>query len=255
MIIDSILLYWPSFIGATLIALVHLQLPRFSFMQKQDNLWLPASVGVAMAYVFVELFPHLAKVEEKLTNTEGNSLHEFLGRNIYLVTLFGFAVYLGITLLMETYRRKQNTSDVSYASAPAILKVGIATRVLYNFLIGYLLAEGPTHNLGLSIIFALAMAIHFVGIDWILREHFTALYDKTARFTFTAGIFAGWITGLVLEISDATLALWYALIAGGLIVIATIYELPKIQSFREYSFFCVGAGTFSALILTANYFG
>ena len=78
---------------------------------------------------------------------------------------------------------------------------------------------------------------------------------KPARFSFAAGIFAGWITGFLLEISDATLALWFALIAGGLIVVATVHELPRIRSLREYGFFCVGAGTFSALILTANYFG
>jgi len=98
------------------------------------------------------------------------------------------------------------------------------------------------------------MAIHFVGIDWLLRGNFTNLYDQTARFSFASGIFAGWLTGLFLEISNATLALWYALIAGGLIVITTIHEMPKIQSLRQYGYFCVGAGTFSALILTANYF-
>ena len=255
MIADSIMLFWPSFIGATIIALVHLQVPRFRFMLKQDNLWLPASVGVAMAYVFLDIFPHLAKVGGKLVNTEGNRLHGFLGHNIYLVTLLGFAVYLGIILLVMTYRQNQNTSNITYASAPATLKVEIATLVAYNFLIGYLLAEEPTHHPGHSIIFALAMAIHFAGVDWLLRGHFTNLYDQTARFSFAAGIFAGWITGVFLEISHATLALWYALIAGGIIVIATVYEIPKIRSPREYGFFCAGAGTFSALVLAAKYFG
>lgn len=255
MIADNIMLFWPSFVGATLIALVHLQMPRFRFMQKQGNPWLPASVGVAMAYVLVELLPHLARVGEKLANTEGNSLHDFLGHNIYLVTLLGFAVYLGIILLVETYRQNQNTSNITYASAPTALKVEIATLVAYNFLIGYLLAEQPTHYVAPSIIFALAMAIHFVGVDWLLRNHFTNIYDQTVRFSFAAGIFAGWITGFFLEISNATLALWYALIAGGIIVIATVYEIPKIRSPREYGFFCVGAGTFSALVLAAKYFG
>ena len=253
MIADSIMLYWPSFVGATLIALVHLQVPRFRFMRKPDNLWLPASVGVTMAYVFVELFPHLAKVGEKLANTKGNSLHGFLEHNIYLVTLLGFAAYLGINLLVITYRQNQNTSNITYASAPATLKVEISTLVAYNFLIGYLLAEEPTHHAAPSIIFALAMAIHFVSVDWLLRGHFTNLYDQTARFSFAAGIFAGWITGFLMEISNATLALWYALIAGGLIVVATVHEIPRIRSLREYSFFCIGAGTFSALILTAEH--
>jgi len=135
MITDSAMLYWPSFVGATLIALVHLQMPQFRFMQKQGNPWLPASVGVAMAYVFVDLFPHLAKVGGKLANTEGNILHGFLGHNIYLVSLLGFAVFLGVNLLVVTYRQNQNTSNITYASAPATLKVEIVALVAYNFLI------------------------------------------------------------------------------------------------------------------------
>ena len=255
MMADSIMLFWPSFIGVSVIALVHLQVPRFRFMRKQDNLWLPASVGVTMAYVFVDIFPHLAKVGGKLVNTEENSLHGFLGHNIYLVSLLGFAVYLGIILLVRTYRQNQSASHITYASAPATVKVEIATLVAYNFLIGYLLAEQPTHRPEPSIIFALAMTIHLAGVDWLVRVHFTNLYDQTARFGFAAAIFAGWITGVLLEISDATLALWYALIAGGIIVIATVHEIPKIRSPREYGFFCVGAGVFSALVLAAKYFG
>ena len=131
----------------------------------------------------------------------------------------------------------------------------IASLAAYNFLIGYLLAEEPAHHPVHAIIFALAMAIHLTGVDWLLRDNFTNLYDKTARFGFAAAIVAGWITGVLLEISDATLALWYALIAGGIIVIATVYEIPKIRSLREYGFFCVGAGVFSALVLVAKYFG
>ena len=254
MIADSIMLFWPSFIGVSVIALVHLQVPRFHFMRKQDNLWLPASVGVTMAYVFVDIFPHLAKVGGKLVNTEGNSLHGFLGHNIYLVSLLGFAVYLGIILLVRTYRQNQNPSNITYASAPATVKLEIASLVAYNFLIGDLLAVEPAHHPVHAIIFALAMAIHLAGVDWLLRNHFTNLYDQTARFAFAAAIFAGWITGVLLEISQATLALWYALIAGGIIVIATVYEIPKIRSPREYAFFCVGAGVFSALVLAAKYF-
>ena len=55
--LNSIMPFLPSFIGTTVIVFVHLQTPRFRFMRKQDNLWLPASVGIAMAYVFVDILP------------------------------------------------------------------------------------------------------------------------------------------------------------------------------------------------------
>ena len=67
----TIVRFGPSLIGATFIALVHLLAPRFGFMRKPDNPWLPASAGVAIAYVFMDIFPHLAKSREKLANVGG----------------------------------------------------------------------------------------------------------------------------------------------------------------------------------------
>ena len=63
----NILLFWPSFVGATMIALVHLLTPHFRFMHQPGNRWVPASAGIALAYVFMDIFPHLAKMQSKLS--------------------------------------------------------------------------------------------------------------------------------------------------------------------------------------------
>ena len=99
------------------------------------------------------------------------------------------------------------------------------------------------------------MAMHFAGIDGLVHEHSPNTYDRSVRFVFVASAYIGWITGVVLEISDATLALNYAFLAGGLIVITTVLELPQIRNRRQYGAFIVGAGVFSALILAIERFG
>lgn len=147
---EAIVRYWPSLIGATFVALVHLLVPRFRLMRKPDNPWVPASAGVAIAYVFMDIFPHLAKSREKLGNVSDSGVYGFL--------------------------------------------------------------------------------THVVGLDSLLREHFRNLYDRAARFVFAASVYAGWFTGVVVEISDTTLALWFSFLAGGIIVTATVYELPRIRS-------------------------
>ena len=222
-------------------------------MWKPDNPWLPASAGVAIAYVFMDIFPHLAKSREKLANVTDGSVYGFLTHNVYLVALAGFAIYLGIILLEMTYRQNQS-AEISLASAPVTVKVEITSLVAYNFLIGYLLAEQLTHRPEPVILFALAMAIHMAGIDCLLRDHFSNLYDRALRFAFTASLYAGWLTGVVVEISDATLALWFSFLAGGIIVVATVLELPKIRSPRQYTFFCAGACCFSVLVLAVENF-
>ena len=99
------------------------------------------------------------------------------------------------------------------------------------------------------------MAIHFAGDDSLVREHSPQLYDRSIRFFLTVTVYAGWLAGVMMEIADATLSLWYSFLAGGMIVVATVYELPHIRSHRQYAFFLVGAGIFSALVLAIHYFG
>ncbi len=224
-------------------------------MRKEGNPWLPASAGVAIAYVFMDVFPHLAKSQEKLGAIVEGSVFGFLAHHVYLVALAGFAFYLGIIVLEMTFRRNQSGSEILFASAPATVTAEAASLAAYNYLIGYLLAEQLTHRAEPVILFALAMAIHVAGLDCLIREHFPKVYDRTARFVFAVSVYAGCITGIVVEIGDATLALWFAFLAGGIIVVATVYELPGIRSARQYCAFCTGVGAFSALILVVEYLG
>ena len=247
--------FLPSFLGATLIALVHLLTPRFRFMHTQDNLWVPTSAGVALAYVFVDIFPHLARVQAKLADTEQSTLYGFLTHNIYLVGLAGFAVYLGIILLEITYRNGQKAVDIGFKSAPGSVKIECASLLAYNFLIGYLLSEQITHRPEPVILFGIAMAIHIAGINHVFQDHFPVIFVHTMRFALAAGVYAGWTAGVAIEVSDGTLALWYSSLAGGLIVVATVYELPQVRSPRQYGAFLIGMGAFSALVLVIDFFG
>ena len=222
-------------------------------MRRPANLWLPGSVGVAIAYVFMDIFPHLAKAQAKLTVSD-STIYGFLVHNVYLLALAGFAIYLAVILMVRSFRKDGTASGVTFKSAPVTVQIETVSVVAYNFLIGYLLAEQVTHQPEAVILFAIAMAIHFVGFDSLIHAHFPALYEQSARFTYGAGVYAGWVTGLVVEITDATLALFYSFLAGGIIVVATVYELPGIRSRKQYESFVIGAAVFSGLILAVDYF-
>jgi len=250
----SIMLFWPAFVGATIIALVHLLIPRFRIVRKPDNPWVPASAGVALAYVFMDIFPHLAKVQKRLGDIESNNLYVFLENNVYLMALAGFCMYLGIIMLSIAYRQDHATSELTYRSSPAIVKIETFSLALYNFLIGYLLSEQLTHRPEPVILFAAAMAIHLAGVDFLIREYYRNLYDRSARFLFIIGVYAGWLTGVLIELSDAALAVIYAFLAGGIMVVATVYELPGIRTKKQYVSFLCGATIFSVLVLAIGYF-
>ena len=252
---DQIMQFWPSLIGVALIVLAHLFAPHLHFMRKPDNIWVPASVGVALAYVFMDIFPHLAKSKTKLVPTGDNPVYEFLTHNIYLVGLAGFTVYLGIILSEMIFRNNTAADEITFRSVPTVIKIEFISLMTYNFLVGYLLSEHVTHRPEPAMLFGLAMATHFAGLNHLTRGHFPKLYDDLLRYVFAVAVLAGWIAGVALEISATTRALWYSFLAGGIIVVAAVYELPHIQSYRQYLAFVIGAGLFSLMILSINYYG
>jgi len=252
---DNILVFWPSFVGATLIALVHLLTSHFRFIRQPNNPWVPASAGIALAYVLMDIFPHLAKMQSKLPTIFESDVYGSPTHIAYLVCLIGFAVYLGVFLSVKRYLAGRALSEISFDSPPAPIKIVNASLVAYSFLIGYLLSEQVTHRPEPVLLFGAAMAMHFAGIDGLIHEQVPNHYDRSVRFMFVASVYIGWITGIVLEISDATLTLWYAFLAGGLIVITTVIELPHIGSRMQYGAFIIGTGVFSAFILAIERFG
>ncbi len=246
---NAVLLFWPSLVGAAMIMLVHLLVPQFEFMRKPSNIWVPASAGVALAYVFMDIFPHLAKSKAKLVSTGDSPVYEFLTQHIYFVSFVGFAVYLGIVLSDIIFHKENATADLTFRSAPVVIQFECISLAGYSFLIGYLLSEHITHRAEPAMLFGLAMAIHFAGLDYLMRGHFPRLYDGMLRYALAASVLAGWLTGVVLEISNARLELWYSFLAGGIIVVAAVYELPHIHTRRQYCAFLVGSGVFSLIIL------
>ena len=65
----TILPYVVSFLAVSLIAFVHLIVPRLRVTLLDESLWLHASAGVAVSYVFVDILPHLASYHDTLATT------------------------------------------------------------------------------------------------------------------------------------------------------------------------------------------
>lgn len=252
---DDLVLFWPSAVGVAAIVSVHLLMPRFQFLRKPDNVWVPMSAGVALAYVFMDIFPHLAKSKANFGYAGANPLYELLARHIYLVALLGFAVYLGIVLAEIAFRKHPGAREVTFRTAPGAVKFEYLSLAAYSFLIAYVLAEQVTHRPEPAILFGIAMAIHFAGLDELARGHFPKLYDEFMRYVAGAAALAGWLVGVAVEVTNASLDIWYSFLAGGIIVIAAVYELPHIHTRRQYWAFVAGAAVFSALILAVGYYG
>jgi hypothetical protein len=253
MLVETLRFYGPSFVGATLIVLVHLFVARMRFLHRQDGVWLDLCAGVAVAYVFVDILPHLAGKQEKLAQLTDRGIYGFLEHHIYLLALAGFLVYLGVVFTAESRRESLPVDRFTLTSAPMLVKFEALSFAGYSFIIGYMLAEQPIHRIEPPLVFALVMAAHFVGLDHLFRRRYPTLYDDGVRYLLVATVYGGWLTGFLVEMSGALYAIWFAFLAGGIIIVTMIFELPRVIHPRRYIAFCAGAILFTLVVLLLEY--
>jgi hypothetical protein len=137
---------------------------------------------------------------------------------------------------------------------PAIV-FNAGSLALYSFIIGDMVAEQFTREPARGLVFSIAMAAHVAGLDHLYRHLLPRFYDKVLRYLLAASIYLGLLFGFVGELSPAVYALIFSFLAGGLIIVTAIYELPRIKSWRPYAGFCAGAIAFTFLILVMENLG
>jgi zinc transporter ZupT len=238
-----------SLIAIGALALVHVYVGELKFLEGTPrSAWLSIAGGVSVAYVFVHLLPELNEAQENLAETVGEALSA-VENHIYLIALLGLAIFYGLERAALNARRRQRSTNNQSTSRSWILWLHVASFGAYNALIGYLLheraLEGEERTLAL---FAIAMGLHFVAIDYGLREHYRQGYEHFARWVFGAMLLLGWVVGWMGEVSEATRSVLLAFLAGGVILNVLKEELPEERESRFWAF-VIGAGAYTALLL------
>ncbi len=228
-----------SFIAACLLSLTHILVGRLRFLHAEPHsAWLSLSGGAAVAYVFAHLLPKLAQKQEALLNASDSGLYGFLEHHAYLVALAGFVVYYGI-------------GRAAVFAKTHVLSVQVAGFAGYSLLIGYLVADSS--GLVALALITLAMILHFLGMDHGLLHKYVALYDRVIRWLLALSILVGWTIGVSTNISDTTVALWLAFLAGGIIINVIEEELPSERHGRFWPFLA-GVMVFTILVLAIEWF-
>lgn len=241
--------YGPSFAGALLIATAQLLAGKKHFLERHDGAGLDFLAGIAVAYVFVDILPHLAAKQEKFAKLGDGGIYGFLQHHIYILALAGFLIYLGVILSEGRWRKSLPAGGVTWANARLSLKIEAVSLAAYSFIIGYMLAEQPTHRYEPSLVFAAAMAAHFVGLGHLFHHRYPQVYDGAGRYLLIAALLAGWLLGFFVEMSGVYYAATFAFLAGGVISVTTIFELPRVTSTKRYGSFASGAVAFTLTVL------
>jgi hypothetical protein len=157
-------------------------------------------------------------------------------------------VFYGLERMALTSRRQQREQQNEDTPSPGVFWIHIASFAVYNVLIGYLLIHREVPGVQSLIFFAIAMVLHFVVNDYGLQEHHKSLYDRIGRWVLSAAVISGWMLGQLMEIDQATIAIFIAFLSGGVILNVLKEELHEERQSR-FSAFLVGIVGYALVLL------
>jgi hypothetical protein len=192
--------------------------------------------GVASAYVFLAVLPKLADQQVYLEQAVTDwPLIDYFYHHAYVVALAGFVAYYLVNAMAQV-----TAASVPRSMRGAALVVGFGA---YSGLIGDLVASLEPRPLSLALV-SIALTLHLVGLDLSLYRHLSHSWGWL-RGVLTAGLFLGWLVGHASPIPPAIHALISAWLAGSIIILVVLLELPEK---RRPGAFVAGALTFTLLL-------
>ena len=210
--------------------------------------WLSAAAGVSVAYVFVHLLPELAAGNAR-SEREDPALG-FLEDEVFVVGLLGLVVYYGVEKHSAASRRRSSETGGEDRTTDGAFWLSIGSFAVYNALVGHLLLREELAETSALVLYTFALGLHFVINDSSLRNHHKHVYDRVGRWLVAAGILVGWALGLGVELSEQTLSLVLAFLAGGVILNVFKEELPGEHRARLGPF-VLAAAAYAALLQAA----
>jgi zinc transporter ZupT len=156
-------------------------------------------------------------------------------RRRYRLCLIGFLLFYGLDHLRKRLHRHSTNERVGKA-----FKISITGFAAYIALMAYLLVHNLEDTPRSVALFAVAIAVHFIGVDRALHEEYGTVYERLGRYVLAAMPPLGWGTGMLVTLPRSVLASIVAFISGAVIMNSSITELPSESKGRFLPFMCGG---------------
>ncbi|EKX57520.1 hypothetical protein [Cereibacter sphaeroides] len=127
--------------------------------------------------------------------------------------------------------------------------IHLGSFAVYNLLIGYLLIHREEPGLTSLLLYAAAMATHFVTSDFGLRDDHKHRCDRTGRWIMAAAVLAGWALGAATRLPELMTGFLFVFRAGGIVLNVPKEELPEDRQSRFRPF--LGGAAAYALVIVA----
>lgn len=217
---------------AVILALIYLLGPRLrQLLRREENVASSCGGGIAVAYVFLQLFPEI------------EASHEWLGDSIHFVILISFIAFFGLEQLL--WKRAEAGSDRRKAH---VFWMHIALVWIYTWTMVFALPQDKAESFTLALLGGAAIGLHLLYKDYVLRTHHAGEFELAGRYSLALAPLAGWFVRSFTTPSEVILDLSMALLSGFLLQNVFRNELPGYKSFR-YRWFLVGVSAYALLVL------
>lgn len=190
--------------------------------------------GMSAAYVFVHVMPELHEARQALV-ASGSEWLRYEGMGIYFASLLGFLLFYGLEHLRGRLSDREGELEDG-----AAFRLHIGGFAAYVGLMSYLLVHGLEDAATAGVLYAVAVAVHFLALDHSLGEEHGAAYERSGRFLLAGMCLLGWGVAQAVALPSHVLALLLALVSGGVIINSLIMELPTEKDGRFPAFLAGG---------------
>lgn len=201
--------------------------------------------GISTAYVFMHMLPQLSEAGAEFVEATAPRALPAPHLRVYFSALLGFLVFFSL----ETFKASVHARAEAGVVPPLRLfpTLSIGGFGIYVALVGYLLVRSITDHAAPIAQYAVAMALHFLGIDYTLDEAHGAPYRRTGRFILAGAALAGWGIGALTELSKPVVITLLGFVSGGVVMNSMILELPDHEQ-HHFGALAAGAAGYAVLL-------
>ena len=236
---------WVAFAATLFLMLFHYLSPWFAnHLPGNGRSFISFAGGVAVAYVFLHMLPDLVEYNKPIGRflLSMQWLTPFTELLIYIVALFGFLIYYGFDLLAERYRDEGHNDGLVYG-------LHLTMFCLYNFLITYTMSLRALSSITATILFTIAMALHFVLTDRKFCRFYALRFSHIGRFLLISALLVGWLCSVIFDPVNVLIAAFMvAFLAGSVLLNVFKEELPA-SGLTSYFWFAFGAILITCILL------
>jgi hypothetical protein len=240
---------WIAFAATLFLMIFHYLSPWFAdHLPGNGRAFVSFAGGVAVAYVFLHMLPNLVEYNKPMGEflMSNQWLTPFTELLIYIVALFGFLIYYGFDLFAEGYRNKGHNDKLVYG-------LHLTMFCLYNFLITYTMSLRAVSSITATILFTVAMALHFVLTDRKFSRLYRVQFNHMGRFILICALLVGWLCSVIFDpVNVLVAALMIAFLAGSVLLNVFREELPA-AGLMSYCWFTFGALLIMLILLLTTW--